>query len=534
MTQTTPNDDIFPVVIIGGGLAGLTAAIHLAEQDLLPFVIEADTDWAGGRLSGGATIAFDYDGRHWTFSSEHGAHALWGGYHNIRAMLDRYGIKCTWQSTGEEWINRWGTQVRYIEAGNAIRSRWIPAPFHYLQLLFHPRFWGTITPLDFLSLPGFIISIMWTLGFDPIAEKNALEGLTLDEYFRGWTPNLRATFTGLGTNLLASNEEAISLTAFIAAIRFYTMLRRADWRLDYIAGNAGRVLIQPMIDKIRAFGGEVQYGWRAKSLEQHENHWKIRIEDSRLGGVRTIEAHQVIFAVTPDAAQEILLNSPDTADIAKTLRFPEMIHNMTVRLWFKASPREGAPGGMFTGDFPLDNFFWLHRIHDEFRAWHDATGGSVIEVHIYGRQQLFELSERLLIINVAKEIQMAFPELKGHLVHAEVRDNGKNQTRFLVPTTQSLHVETPWQGILACGDWIGYPTPSLWMERSTITGIAAANHVLAHHGLPTFELIPPQRPELLARLIGGGVRIARRIFGPLLLAIARLTVRRPRRYPPTD
>ncbi len=42
-----------PVHIIGAGLAGLTAALHLAERGITPIVLEADSLWAGGRLSGG-------------------------------------------------------------------------------------------------------------------------------------------------------------------------------------------------------------------------------------------------------------------------------------------------------------------------------------------------------------------------------------------------------------------------------------------------------------------------------------------------
>ncbi|MFN8374734.1 MAG: NAD(P)-binding protein [Anaerolineae bacterium] len=286
----THNDDIFPVVIIGGGLAGLTAALHLAARDIPPLVLEADQLWAGGRLSGGAPDSFDYNGRTWEFPTEHGIHALWGGYVNMRATLQRFLDIQLQPSDGEEWINRWRREVRRVEAGSAVRSRWIPAPLHYLQLLLRPRFWRTITPWDFLSLPGFVVSILWTVGFDPIAEGVALDGLLMKEYFRGWTPNLRATFVGLGKNLLAAPEDNISLTAFIAALRFFTMLRADSWHPHYLPDDAHTSLVKPMVAKLEELGGGVFYGTTAMSLTREGDVWRVRVEDALRQGIRSLYA----------------------------------------------------------------------------------------------------------------------------------------------------------------------------------------------------------------------------------------------------
>jgi carotenoid phi-ring synthase / carotenoid chi-ring synthase len=523
--MTSPNEDVFPVVVIGAGLAGLSAAVHLAARDVPPLVLEADSEWPGGCLSAGADDSFEHNGRTWTFRSEHGAHALWGGYDNMRAMLDRFlDIKLR-LSPGEEWINRWGNTITYVEAGTAVRYTFLPAPFHYLQLLLRPRFWSTITLLDVLSLPGLLTSLLLTTGFDPLDEQIELEGLTIDDYFRFWTPNLRATFRGLGHSLLAAPSEYISLSAFIAAMRFYTILRRDTWQLEYLPANAHDCLLQPMIDKIDAFGGMTMLGTRALELRREGEHWLVRVEDAKRGGMRSLLAEHVIIATEPDSAQRVLAAGPDTAEKAAAITFPESIHCATARLWFDTQPRDGAPGGMFTGDFEIDNFFWLHRLHDEFSEWGEA-GGSAIEVHYYAPEEVFEQSNEVLLILAANEVQRAFPRLRGHFVHGSLRRNGKTQTSFRIPTANSLFVETPWPGILACGDWVGCDSPALWMERSTITGIEAANHVLrANHAAP-YAILPPRQPEEVARLMGGVVHVGRRVLGPIIRGVARLTRRR--------
>jgi hypothetical protein len=239
----------------------------------------------------------------------------------------------------------------------------------------------------------------------------------------------------------------------------------------------------------------------------------VRVEDARLGK-RSLLARHVILAVEPNAAQRLLLESSDTAPAASTITFPSVIASSTARLWFDTQPREGAPGGMFTGDFAIDNFFWLHRLHKEFEAWGEA-GGSAIEVHFYAPDSMLDQSNQVLSVVATSEVQRAFPEMRGHFVHAAIRRNGKTQTQFLVPTQHSLWVDTPWENVLACGDWIGCTSPALWMERCVVTGMEAANRVLTANHADPFPILPPREPESLAKAMGAIVRGGRKVFIPI-------------------
>jgi len=131
-------------------------------------------------------------------------------------------------------------------------------------------------------------------------------------------------------------------------------------------------------------------------------------------------------------------------------------------------------------------------------------------------------SDQDLLALAVGEAHRAWPELKGHLLHSAVRRNEATQPEFTIPRREdSLYVETPWEGISACGDWIGYPTSALNMERSVVTGIAAANAVITAHGGEPFPIVPPRKPELLARVIGGMVRVMRKIIGPVAWGVIR-------------
>lgn len=528
MSSSGAAQDRVPVVVIGAGLAGLSAALHLAERGVLPIVLEADQLWPGGRLSGGDPDVFQHRGRDWKFPNEHGVHAVWGGYANLRALLERFTDTRLIPSPGEEWINRWGREVRRIEAGNAVRSRWIPAPFHYLNLLLHPAIWQTITPLDFLSLPGFLVSILLTVGVDPMREGIAWDGLRMREYFRGWTPNLRATFVGLGANLLAAPPEEVDLAAFIAALRFYTVLRRDAWNMAYFPSDAHSSLIQPLREAVKAREGWMLPGTTALCLERDGDGWRIIVEDAARQGLRALYAEQVVLATNASAAERLLLTSPDTASEAGQLIFPDELRNAVTRLWFDQSPRAGTPGGMFTGDFVPDNFFWLQRLYPEYAAWHAETGGSALEMHLYGTDALMDQPDANLIVTAVSEARRAWPELReATLLHAIVRRNSKAQTRLRIPDAHTLAVETPWAGIVACGDWLRAPEiAALWMERSVATSITAANVLLTARGLDPYPVLQPDPPEALARALGGLVRGGRKVLGPPLRGIRRALRRR--------
>ncbi len=503
-------------LIIGGGLAGLTAAAHLAERGLNPIVLEANQSWPGGRLAGGEPVVFEHDGQTWHFPSEHGIHGLWGGYANMRATLDRFiddDTLAPQPSGGEAWINRWGDVVRSVEAGSAVRGRHLPAPFHYLNLLVRPRFWGAITLLDFLSLPGYLFSLAWTVGFDPIAEKRALDGLTMNDYFRGWTPNLRATIEGVARNMLAAPDEAITLTGTIAALRFYTMLRRDTWNPYFFPANSHTAVIAPLAEVIEARGGRVLLGVTARDLCREGDGW--RVGATRYDGAGfSLSAENVVLAGHASAMQTLL--GARAADV----RFPSTLRNAVVRLWYTAQPTQRTPSGMFTGDFTADNFFWLDRIHQEFATW-AAAGGSAIEVHIYGDDALLDQPDNHILAAAIDDVARAWPGLRAAYIHGTVRRNSKTHTAFRVPTDDSLHVDTAWPGIFAAGDWIGYDHPSLWMERACTTGIAAANGVLAVHNLEPFSVLQPPPPERSARMLATIVRALRASVGRGLLAVLR-------------
>ena len=198
-----PMHKKYDAIIIGGGVAGLTAALHLAERGLKPLIIEAD-ERVGGRLSGKDEIQI----KDWRFPSEHGVHGIWSSYVNLKFMLRRHEIISQLvRAREEQWIYRVGRFIRRAPIGSAIRNSMIPAPFHYIQLFLSPRFLGMLSLHDMLSIFNVWSVLVMALGIDPFVENQPLEGHTFGKALKKWGPAFRSLFFGLTRNGLATDPD---------------------------------------------------------------------------------------------------------------------------------------------------------------------------------------------------------------------------------------------------------------------------------------------------------------------------------------
>ncbi len=495
--QTTTD-----VIIGGAGMAGLSAALHLAERGLQPLVLEADPDYCGGRVAGGDIIELKHAGRTWRFRDEHGVHGIWSPYRNLQAMLTRHNIRPMFVPAQEEnWIYRQPDgRVKQAPVGSAIRHSWFPAPLHYLALFFRPRFLAMLKPYDWPTLFYAWYTLLFAIAIDPLREEQPLEGLWLSDMVRAWSPRIRAFFVGLARNGLSARPEEIPLSGFIAFLRFYTLLRRDAWAFSYMPADGGTSLIEPLVGKVRDFGGAVRLDARVSVLEQVGNGWRVhwREGDEELAAA----APQVILATDAPNTAAILRASPDTAPIAAKLQLPRGMATAVLRFWYDCTPRTPVESGIFSGETVIDNYFWLHRLQDQYAAWHKATGGSAVEVHIYGPPALLEEPDIILLSRAAADLQGAFPELRGHMIHKTIRRNDVTHTLFgLGRAERHLGIETPWHGLFCCGDWVRHPAPAFFLERACLTGIAAANAVLRTRDLSTWQLLDYPRPEPFAGFI---------------------------------
>lgn len=155
------------------------------------------------------------------------------------------------------------------------------------------------------------------------------------------------------------------------------------------------------------------------------------------------------------------------------------------RFWFDRDfPWEHSYFTSLSGYRLTDSITLYHRIQDQFVAWHQKTGGSVVELHAYCYKETEFPTQAALLTTFEQELYEIVPELQAAiLLHRELV-NQKNFSGY-PPGSYADRPETntPGANLFLAGDWVKMPFPCGLMERAISSGLLAANEILHQEGL---------------------------------------------------
>jgi isorenieratene synthase len=493
------------IVVVGGGLAGLTAAIHLAERGLDVTLCESHPEFLGGRVRARKPYRFRWQGTEYTHSFDHGQHCMWGQYWNMRALLQRLGI---YESNVRpcdttRYLFDDGATVHRLSPFNVDPGTPQPSLMHFfLHMMQSMRVPGWDTQHS-LRLAAAVPKLMSTWAFAHGRDYSEWDTLSIETLF-GWIGlpgQLEAVFKSMCKASTFHAHSEISASWGLSMLESTMLAHPDDHKMWCFRGNLGTHLVDPLADALRRRGGRVLRNASAVGVKRHGGRVTgvdvAPTRPGRRGGDRLsrsscLPCDAVVSAVDIPGFQRWML--PALSDIPEigSVSHLEAVGSLAVRAVCARPVRSEDPAmGIFAGRFrALDTYFRLSSYQDEFAEFKTRTGGEVIELHSY-------LSSRELAASPAKtvrrlvheELLRAWPELRGHVVHLALGFNeptfdkqGVGHGRFQPRMRTSL------PNLLLCGSWIRTDDAVHDMEKAVVTGLRAANALLEERGLATFPI----------------------------------------------
>lgn len=238
------------VVIVGGGLAGISAASELASRGYRVVLCE-QANALGGKLSG---WPIQLDGG--TMPMEHGFHAFFRQYYNLRDLFARAGAdRYLEPQTGYSVLFADRTQESF---GRAL----LPFPLDLVEIV------GRSPGLDLSDVSGDRPGMRELMSYDPVTTFARLDGLDMESFIQ--ESGLGGRFAELILRPFGNaSMNALSELSAAEAIRFfhfYMLGNPEGLGFDALTKSVHLSVIEPLRNHLEQLGVEIRTSARVKTV----------------------------------------------------------------------------------------------------------------------------------------------------------------------------------------------------------------------------------------------------------------------------
>jgi len=460
--------DKLSVIIIGGGLSGLSAAVELCARGHKTLVLEQH------RQPGGRTYSF-IDAATGD-SVDNGQHLMMGCYHATRRYM---------RIIGTEYLTVLQPSLRIgflypFKSSLRLACPPLRAPLHLLGGLM--RFNGV--PLkNRLEM----LMVAKQLFHTSLSKEQELDKLNVEEWLvkLGQSNSSRKFLWDVITiGTLNNHPRNVSALMLFRVLRAVFLGKRENSSLLLPRAGLSDVLVNPAVEFIRRNGGDVLLGTEVS---------KVDFEDEKIISVSTQDGKefraQVFLSAVPwfgldrllsnsGIHSELVIKTP-SREICDWDRFkPSSI--ISIQLWFDRIIMEEEFAALIDTRVQwVFNKSWEFRSHSDRKAVKQRQEkGQHLSLVISGAQEFVEMSKEELLTIAMKDVRRVLPKVKNaNIVHSVVIKE-KRATFSPSPGLEAIRPlpETTFSNLFLAGDWTatGYPAT---IEGAVMSGRKAAELV---------------------------------------------------------
>ncbi|HYH30678.1 MAG TPA: FAD-dependent oxidoreductase [Pseudonocardia sp.] len=490
-----PSDPALPrqappgteAVVVGGGIAGVCAAVVLAERGVAVTLLEA-APTLGGRL--GAWPHTLPDGSEQVV--EHGFHAFFRHYHTWRALLRRI-------DPGLEFLQPVGGYPVISREWPAEDLTGLPAapPLNLLALFARSPSLGLRDLLGSRqSLAAELLAYdraRTTALFDHVPAARFLADL-------GMSDRAQAMLFEAFARSFFADPGALSAGELIAMFHYYFLGNPHGIGFDAPDTDYATAIWNPFAAYLADRGAVVRTATPARALAPAPEHrWRVELDDGAL------ETRHLVLATEPPALRALLAASPQAAAVAprlaaKAAALPVAPPFAVTRLWLDRDVApERATFSAVSREPTLDSITVYSRLERPSAEWAARTGGSIVELHSYACPAP---DAATATARMRAELAALWPETAdAGVLHLQERMEATAPTFPPGGAASRMAVTGEGRGVRVAGDHVDTPFLTGLMERAAVSGVLAANDVLAEVGAGPEELRGGPQRGLLAGLL---------------------------------
>jgi isorenieratene synthase len=467
-------------IVVGGGLAGVSAALVLAERGVRVTLVEREK-YLGGRIGSFAERLPAGD----TFQMERGFPAFFRHYYNLRAILQRVDPELSALRPLADYpvLGPDGAMESFVGLPTT-------APLNLLALLRRTPF---VSLADLRHLDGETVRAM--IAFDPQKSYARHDVETARAYLDRLNLPARARemVFRVFCHSVFHGEEHVSAAEMLSMLHFYFLGNPEGMSFDVLDEPTGDILFSPLERLFATLGVDVQLGTTVLEITRERGD-KVRARTD----VGELEADGLVLATEVSGLRAIFDASPQLGEdpsfaasiTGLATSAPYVVH----RIFFDRPVTETrAPFASIAGHGSLDSITLYDRFEGESRRFSLRTGGSVVQLSAFGLDP--SQDDGAVRTELKGALRSLYPELKDARAIHEVYLR-KSDCPAFAPGSHATRprVATPYGNIALAGDYVKVPFPSALMERAASSGIMAANVLLDRwdvRGEPIYT-IPPR------------------------------------------